>query len=102
MNALANITTPTEIQRNYKKVSKRARSLNEALIVISNNKPDLVVMNYDLYLQNFQNDKTRTADSLSANEELLSLVGGMTDEEVRKLNKDIDEMNEVIYPEDWK
>lgn len=102
MNTFPNITTSTEIQRNYKKVAQRARVLGDALIVMSNSKPDLVVMNYDLYVQNFQKDKVQTVGFPSANDELLSLVGSMSNEEVVKLNKDIDEMNEVIYPEDWK
>ncbi len=102
MNSFTNLTSSTEIQRNYKAVAKRARAANEAIIVMSNNKPDLVVMNYDLYLQNLQKDVAKTVGFASANEDLMSLVGTMKHDEVVKLNKDIDDMNEQIYPEDWK
>jgi PHD/YefM family antitoxin component YafN of YafNO toxin-antitoxin module len=101
MNNLTNLTTSTEIQRNYKAVSKRARASDEALIVMLNNKPDLVVMNYDLYKQSYQKD-AKTIGFSSANDDLMSLVGTMTHKEVVKLNRDIDDMNEKIYSEDWK
>lgn len=102
MNSFSNLTTATEIQRDYKAVSKRARISDEALIVMLNNKPDLVVMNYNLYKQKYDKVDAETVGFASANDDLMSLVGSMTHEEVEKLNKDIDEINERIYPEDWK
>ncbi len=95
-------TTATEFQRNYKKVSKRIKSLKDGLIVLSNNKPDLVVMGYDQYLQNYEAGKATAVGFSSANNDLLSLVGTMTNEEADKLNKDMDEMFENIDEEDWK
>lgn len=102
MNTFSNLTTATEIQRDYKAVSKRARSSDEALIVMLNNKPDLVVMNYDLYKQKYEKDDVKIVGFSTANDELMSLVGTMTHEEVTKLNKDMDDMFENIDEEMWK
>lgn len=102
MNTFSNLTTATEIQRDYKGVSRRARISDDALIVMLNNKPDLVVMNYDLYKQRFQKDDSKIVSFPSANDELLSLAGSMSDDEADRMIKDMDEMFENIDENEWK
>lgn len=50
MNGLMpHTTTATELQRNYKKVVKRAKALKEPIVVLSNNKPEGVYMDYEVF-----------------------------------------------------
>lgn len=44
-----NIVSITEANRSFTKVAKMAREKNEPVIVMKNNKPDLVIMDYELY-----------------------------------------------------
>ena len=93
-------TTATEIQRNYRKVAKRAKQVKNAVIVLSNNAPEGVYMDYNTYVR-----KLVSSNIISNNDEkqkLLALAGTMSAEEADKLNKDMDEMFEKIDEEDWK
>src|SRR3989304_2786408 len=45
-NLLPNTTTATQLQRNYKSVIKKAKKTKKPLTVLSNNKPELVIMDY--------------------------------------------------------
>ena len=91
-------TTATELQRNYRKVSRKAKDICEPMAVLLNNKPDLVVMDYDLYnLWNSQflvPGKTMTG--------MKSVFGAWTKEEARKFRRTVNIMCEKIDPEMWK
>lgn len=101
MNTFSNLTTATEIQRDYKRVSQRARASDEALIVMLNNKPDLAVMKYDLYQhlidksKNFNSKKTKDND-------FSEFLGLWTKEEADDFNRVIEEQFEQVDPQDWK
>lgn len=45
------ITTATELQRNYAAVAKRAKRLKKPITVLRNNKPSLIVVDYNTYRQ---------------------------------------------------
>ena len=92
-------TTATEIQRNYKKVSKRAKRIKAPLTVLSNNKPDLVVMNYDVF-KNWQKKQERNREKGKAN--FKDLFGIWTKDEAIEFNKRIDAAFENIDEESWK
>ena len=83
-------TTATELQRNYKKVVKRAKKIKKPITVLSNNKPELVVMDYDVF------------GLESTKEDLLSLAGTMSEKEADELNKIMDETFETIDEDLWK
>ncbi len=100
MNTFSNLTTATEIQRDYKAVSKRARASDEALIVMLNNKPDLVVMRFDYYQHLIDLDGTKKDGKKKSG--LESIFGAWTKQEAEEFNKVVDEMNERIDPKDWK
>lgn len=101
MNTFSNLTTATEIQRDYKSVSKRVRASDEALIVMLNNKPDLAVMKFDLY-QHLIDADTLQKNNTKKKIGMDSIYGKWTREEAIKFNKMVDEMNERIDPEDWE
>lgn len=86
-------TTTTEIQRNFKAVIKKAKKAKDGVIVMSNNKPIGIYSEYSNH-KNF--------DRKTAMRDLLSLAGTMSEEEVTRLNKDMDEMFEKIDEADWK
>jgi len=101
MNTFSNLTTATEIQRDYKAVSKRARASDEALIVMLNNKPDLAVMKYDLYQHLIDLDtpkKYNKKEKIGVD----AVFGTWTKEEADEFDKVIKEEFEKIDPEDWK
>lgn len=103
MNTFSNLTTATEIQRDYKAVSKRARSSDEALIVMLNNKPDLAVMKYDLYDSLIRNRVQKKIKSKTKEKVGLDAVfGAWTKEEFDEFDKIDREEFERIDPEDWK
>lgn len=99
-------TTPTELQRNYRNVVKKAKKAKDAVIVLSNNIPEAVYMDYETYVKKLLNvgeiDKAKTVGFATANDELLSLSGSMSDEEADKLISDIDEMFEKVDKDEWK
>ena len=88
-NLMPITTTATEIQRNYKSVAKKAKKSKKPLIVLSNNKPELVIMDYSV----FKNYKTAPTG-------VDAVFGTWTKEETDKFNKIIEEEFERIDPED--
>ena len=77
-------TTATELQRNYREVVKKAKKLKEPVTVLSNNKPELVVMDYDVFktLQNnILKQKKRPKRSLE------ELFGLWTKKEAKEFNE---------------
>lgn len=104
MNTLQNLITSTDVQRNYKMVANRAKVLeDEALVVMTNNKPEFAFMRFDLYDDLIRN-KTRRNKKSKTKEKvgLDSVFGTWTKEEADEFNRIVDEMNERIDPEDWK
>lgn len=39
----------TEINRNFSKIAKSTKESNEPVIIMKNNKPDMVLINYDVF-----------------------------------------------------
>lgn len=42
-------TTVTELQRHFKKVARRVKRLKRPVVVLLNNKPSLLIANYEQY-----------------------------------------------------
>jgi len=93
-------TTATQLQRNYKKVVKKAKLVKDAIIVFSNSVPEGVYMDYDTYKRKLMSSNIAT-DGDKENK-LLALAGTWTKQEADEFNRVVDEMNERIDPEDWK
>ncbi len=83
--------TATELQRNYKRVVKRAKRLKGPLTVLSNNKPELVILDYDL----FKKKQIKGKSGIDA------IFGVWTKEEARQFDKYIEETFEKVDPEAW-
>lgn len=104
MNALQNLITATDVQRNYKTIANRAKILeDEGLVIMANNKPEFAFMRFDLYDDLIRN-KIQTARKSKIKEKVgVDAVFGLwTKQEAEEFNKTVDEMNERIDPEDWK
>jgi prevent-host-death family protein len=84
-------TTATEIQRNYKKVIKKARKSKQPIVILYKNKPYGVLMDYDTYQKKEQ-----------TNGNFNKFRGLWTKAEAKKFNKVVDEMFGKIEPEIWK
>lgn len=89
-------TTATELQRNFKSVNKRAKKTKVPLIVLSNNKPEGVYMDYKLFISR-QKNMSKINSSNKSN--LDQFFGLWTKEEEEEFNKVIDETCEQIDPE---
>ena len=98
MNLMPYITTATELQRNYRKVVRKAKKVQRPITVLSNNKPELVVMDYQLFshwTDNLESSK-KTKSGVDA------LFGAWTKEEAGKFDAIIEDAFERIDLEDWK
>lgn len=106
MNALTNLTTVTELQRNFKKVSERAKSLNDALIVLANSNPHGVYVDYQTFLDKYE-EKTKInfkkkRKSIKEKTGVDAVFGMWSKEEADQFDKVIEETCEQIDPEDWE
>lgn len=95
---MPHITTATEVQRNFKKVSKRAKSVNDPLIVLSNNKPDLIVADYRWYVHIMSLLAIPKNKNIGVN----AIFDTWTKKEADDFNKTVDQANENIDLELWK
>lgn len=93
-------TTPTELQRNYRKVFKRAKKIKDAIVILSNNNPEAVYIDYETYIKKMVTQKL--VSDQNEKEKLLALAGTMSHQETSQLVKDVDEMFEQIDENDWK
>lgn len=92
-------TTATELQRNYKKVVKRVRRSREPVTVLSNNKPEVVIMDYEVFKSLSNNFVKREAVRRRSLEEL---YGSWTEKETQEFDKIIEDAFEQVNPEGWK
>lgn len=92
-------TTATKIQRNYRNVIKKARKSKQPVVILSNNKPSAVLMDYDTYQERERADEQFI---LRDRGDLSKYRGLWTKKEAVKFNQVIDEMFEQIDPEIWK
>ena len=92
-------TTATELQRNYKKVVKRAKKLKKPLVILSNNKPEGVYMDHDT----FKNEYKKVAKiKKSEKRDFSEFLGVWTKEEADEFDRIIEDAFEQVNPEDWK
>ena len=104
MNDFQNLITATDVQRNYKMVADRAKSLEDVgLIIMSNTRPDLAIMRFDLY-QDLIGRKTKIKEKSKIKEKIGvdAIFGTWTKEEADEFDQIIEETCERIDPEDWK
>ena len=92
-------TTATELQRNYKKVAKMANKIKEPVTVLSNNKPELVLMDYSIF-RNVQEKRSQLKKKAGMKEWLDVVSGSWTKEEAKEFDKIIEEEFERIDDED--
>ena len=91
-------TTVTEIQRNFKKVDQKAKKTMEPLVVLSNNQPTGVYIDYAI----FEKILPKKAIRKSGKNDFSEFRGLWTKKEAEDFNKTLDEMFEKIDPEMWK
>ena len=88
-------TTATELQRNYKNVVKKAKKAKDGVVVLSNNTPVGVYMDYRIYIERsnsgFVNSRGRKG--------LDAVFGMWTAKEAEEFNKRVDEACERIDTE---
>lgn len=100
MNSLMPFTTTaTELQRNYKKVVRMVKKSKEPVTVLSNSRPEIIVMDYRTFRdfsRELPKEKARHRKGLD------ELFGSWTKEEGDEFDKIIEEEFEQINPEGWK
>ncbi|MEK7525869.1 MAG: type II toxin-antitoxin system Phd/YefM family antitoxin [Patescibacteria group bacterium] len=89
-------TTATELQRNYKMVAERAKKTKEPIVVLSNNEPEAVYIDYDTYTQ-----KLGQPASYAPKNSFDDIFGSITNEEYKQLEKALEDFEVVDY-EDWQ
>ena len=94
-------TTATELQRSYKKVAKRAKRLSVPIVVLSNNKPEGIYIDYET-VQKGLFKKLRKGEKKDMEKDLSEFSGLWTEKEASEFNKVIDEMFEKIDYDMWK
>lgn len=97
-NLMPNTTTSTELQRNYKRVASRSRKTKQPVIVLSNNKPEGVYIDYETFSKKYMRKGARRRIQKG----LLAPFGSWTKEETDAFDKVIEEEFEQINPEGWK
>lgn len=92
-------TTATELQRNYKKVVEIVKKVKGPVTVLSNNKPEIVVMDYKVFTD-FSRDlikkKAIRAKSLD------DFYGSWSKEEAKEFDKVTEDAFEQVNSESWK
>jgi tricorn protease-like protein len=92
-------TTSTEIQRNFKKVAARAKKLKKPLVVLSNNKPEFIIMDHDSFGRTYgvspKGKKHKKTD-------FSKYAGTWTKEEATEFDAFIEKSFEQIDWEMWK
>jgi len=67
---MPNTVSVSDIQKNYRKIFDKARRTKEPVVVLSNNKPDVVIMDMEsLELMNKKLEEFEIEDTLRAVEE---------------------------------
>lgn len=86
-------TTPTELQRNYSEVKRKVRDAQGPVIVMSNNVPDMVIFNFDV----FQKGLVSTMPNQSKNYTSVfdDLCGSIDDKEYQRIEKALEDF-EII------
>jgi len=92
-------TTSTEIQRNFKKVAARAKKLKKPLVVLSNNKPEFIIMDHDSFGREYGVSPRKSKKGKTG---IDAVFGTWTRKETDKFNKSIEEMCEQIDWEMWQ
>jgi hypothetical protein len=97
-------TTATEFQRNYKKVVNKAKRLKLPVVILSNNQPQGVYIDYDVFVrQNMGRDNSGTFYTVKRKRKSLDqLFGSWTKDEADKFDQVISDAFEQINPEDWR
>jgi len=108
MNGLMpNTTTATELQRNFRKVSNKAKRLKQPLIVLSNNKPEAVLMDYEVFERIVLATKSGLL-SISINKDkkkksgIDKLFGSWSKEEADEFDRVIEDAFEKVNLEEWR
>lgn len=55
MNLMPHTVSTTYFQRNFKKVWSMAKKLKEPIIIMSRNKPDFVLIDFNTFVKEFYN-----------------------------------------------
>lgn len=98
-NLMPMTTTSTELQRQFKTVAKKAKQTKKPLVVLINNKPQGIYMDYETFINEYNKSvlpiKSKKAD-------FGEFSGLWTDKEAAKFNRIIDSAFEQINPDDWR
>jgi len=92
-------TTATELQRNYKQVAQRAKRLKQPIVVLANNQPQGIYMDYGIY-NSWQEGKVKMDSKKKRGFD--DLFGSWSNEETDHLNQVIEDAFERVNPDDWK
>jgi|SRR3990167_11348930 len=97
MSLMPYFTTATELQRNYKKVVRKAKKVRDGAVVLSKSRPDMVFVDYDRY-SSLKEAVLRRVKSSG----IEAAFGVWTKHEAEEFNAYIDETFEKIDEEMWK
>ena len=98
-NLLPNTTTATELQRNYKSVIKKVKRIKRPVVILSNNKPDGILLDF----QTYQKQHGIIEHNQPNNKQVFNKYSGSWSvQEARIFDKNIESLFENIEPELWR
>ncbi|MDP3982511.1 MAG: type II toxin-antitoxin system Phd/YefM family antitoxin [bacterium] len=92
-------TTATELQRNYKQVISRLKKTKEPIIIMSNNAPSGVIIDYKIFLEREEKLNMHLKHSSIG---LKKYEGLWSKKEADQFNQNVNEMFETVDDEAWK
>lgn len=99
-NLMPNIATSTELQRNYRSVVKKSKKTREPVVILSNNKPEGVYIDYETFVRGFIGKSKKEKPGVKRG--IKRAFGSWTKEEGDRFDKVIEEAFEQIDLEGWK
>lgn len=96
-------TTATELQRNYRRVVKQAKKVGGPVVILSNNKPEGIYVDYEVFKNEYARRVNRGTKKVSGKKKgIKRLFGSWTDEQAEQFDRVIEDAFEQLNPEDWK
>jgi hypothetical protein len=92
-------TTTTQLQRSYKQVANKAKRVREPLVVLSNNRPEGVYMDYQVFRDWQAGVMGRNSKGES---KLGKLFGVWSKADADEFDRIVEDAFERVNPEDWK
>lgn len=98
MQLMPHITTATEFQRNYRKVVKRAKEIGKPLVILSNNQPEGIYLDYKALEESYELLERKRNNKSDFSE----FLGLWSKKEANEFDRNTEEAFEQVDLDSWK